>query len=200
VLCVRDQGCHRIGTGAPHAWCSDGTHRRTRLGLLRICYTVHEMMAMRAVPHMVLRYEDLVSDPATLDRLRDYLGMDELGKDRFNLMIERASRSQWEMRKHGNSTEISDKALDRFDREPEGPVRNMAERVWRLLGEYRRVRLTCRRRQAHPSTISSIRVAGRGLSATATLILGWRGPAQIGWPSPARAHAGDPQHRRDAHA
>lgn len=141
VLCVRDL---RAVTVSALELCNrmrlvfhDGTHRRDEAWVFsRIAYTVHEMMAMRAIPHMVLRYEDLVSDPATLDKLRDYVGMDELGKDRFNLMIERASRSQWEMRKHGNSGEISDKALDRFDREPEGPVRNMAERVWRLLGEY----------------------------------------------------------------
>jgi hypothetical protein len=141
ILCVRDL---RAVTVSALELCNrmrlvfhDGTHRRDEAWVFtRICYTVHEMMAMRAHPHLVLRYEDLVSDPATLDRLREYVGLEELGKDRFNLMIERASRSQWEMRKHGSTGEISDKALDRFEKEPDGPVRNMAERIWRLLGEY----------------------------------------------------------------
>lgn len=141
ILCVRDL---RAVTVSALELCNrmrlvfhDGVHRRDEAWVFsRICYTVHEMMAMRALPHLVIRYEDLVSDPATLDRLREYVGLDELGTDRFNLKIERASRSQWEMKKHGSSTEISDKALDRFEQEPDGPVRAMAERIWRLLGEY----------------------------------------------------------------
>jgi len=141
VLCVRDLRAVTVSalelTNRMRLVFHDGRHRRDEAWVFaRICFTVHELMAMRALPHMVLRYEDLVSDPATLDRLRDYVGMEELGSERLNLMIERASRSQWEMKKHGKAGEISDKALDRFAKEPDGPIRNMAERLWRLLGEY----------------------------------------------------------------
>jgi hypothetical protein len=141
ILCVRDLRAVTVSalelTNRMRLVFHDGRHRRDEAWVYaRICYTVHEIMAMRALPHMVLRYEDLVSDPATLDRLRDYVGLDELGTERLNLLIERASRSQWEMKKHGSTGEVSDKALDRFEKEPDGPVRNLAERVWRLLGEY----------------------------------------------------------------
>ncbi|QEX19160.1 hypothetical protein FRZ44_44730 [Hypericibacter terrae] len=100
----------------------------------RIAYSVQEMMAMRAVPHMVLRYEDLVAEPAARDRLAAYCGLDRLGEERLNLVIERETRSGWELAKHGK--EITTKALDRYDEEPEGPMRTMADRIWRMFPEY----------------------------------------------------------------
>jgi hypothetical protein len=100
----------------------------------RIAYTVQELMALRALPHMVLRYEDLVADPAARDRLAAYCGLDRLGEERLNLAIERETRSGWELAKHGK--EITRKALDRYEDEPEGPMRSMAERIWRMFPEY----------------------------------------------------------------
>jgi hypothetical protein len=100
----------------------------------RIAYTVQELMALRALPHMVLRYEDLVAEPAARDRLAAYCGLDRLGEERLNLTIERETRSGWELAKHGS--EITRKALDRYEDEPEGPMRTMAERVWRMFPEY----------------------------------------------------------------
>jgi hypothetical protein len=100
----------------------------------RIAYSVQEMMAMRALPHMVLRYEDLVAEPATRDRLAAYCGLDGLGEERLNLAIERDTRSGWELAKHGG--EITQKALERYDEEPEGPMRSMADRIWRMFPEY----------------------------------------------------------------
>lgn len=100
----------------------------------RLAYCVQELMALRTLPHMVLRYEDLVAEPEARQRLAAYCGLDRLGEDRLNLMIERETRSKWELDKHGH--EITRKALDRFEDEPEGPMRAMAERLWRLFPEY----------------------------------------------------------------
>ncbi|MDZ4736012.1 MAG: sulfotransferase, partial [Rhodospirillaceae bacterium] len=123
VLCVRDLRAVTISAlelvNRMRLVFHDGKHRRDEAWVFsRICYTVHELMALRTLPHLVIRYEDLVGDPATLERLRDYVGLDALGTERLNLLIERASRSQWELNKHGKNGEISDKALDRFAREP----------------------------------------------------------------------------------
>jgi hypothetical protein len=139
ILCVRDlreialsaiELTQRMKLGFP-----GGAHMRDEAWILsRIAHSVHELLALRRLPHFVLRYEDLVQDPKMRERLADYVGLDELGTERLNLTIERDSRHAWEMRKHGSG--VTRKALGRFDREPPGPMRNLAERVWRLLGEY----------------------------------------------------------------
>lgn len=102
----------------------------------RLCYSVHELMSLRRHPHFVLRYEDLVSDPATRQRLADYVGLPELGAERLNLLAESERRNKWELTKHGGGAAITANALGRFEREPAGPAKAMAERLWRLLGEY----------------------------------------------------------------
>jgi len=139
VLCVRDlravtisalELVNRMGLVFP-----DSKRMRDEAWVFaRIAYTVQELMALRAVPHLVLRYEDLVAEPAARDRLAAYCGLDRLGEERLNLTIERETRSSWELAKHGN--EITRKALDRYDEEPEGPMRTMAERIWRMFPEY----------------------------------------------------------------
>jgi hypothetical protein len=139
ILCVRDLRAVTISAleliNRMGLVFGDGRHLRDEAWVFaRLAYSVHELMAMRLLPHMVLRYEDLVGDPATLERLAAFVGLDTLGEDRFNLMIESGRRSKWELWKHG--TEITKKALDRFDDEPAGPMRSMAERLWRLLPEY----------------------------------------------------------------
>jgi hypothetical protein len=139
ILCVRDlrevavsaiELTERMKLGFP-----GGAHMRDVAWVLsRLAHTVHELLALRRLPHFVLRYEDLVEDPKVRERLADYVGLDELGTERLNLTIERDSRQSWESRKHGGG--VTKKALGRFEREPPGPVRSLAERVWRLLGEY----------------------------------------------------------------
>jgi len=139
ILCVRDLRAVTISAleliNRMGLVFSDRRHLRDEAWVFaRLAYSVHELMAMRQLPHTVLRYEDLVGDPKTLERLAGFAGLERLGEDRFNLMIEAGTRSKWEMSKHGK--EISAKALDRFDDEPAGPMRSMAERLWRLLPEY----------------------------------------------------------------
>lgn len=103
--------------------------------LCRIAYGVHELMAMRHQhPHLLIRYEDLVADPAKRQELADYVGIEELGDERLNLESETRARSDWELSKHGSA--ITDKSMSRFEQEPPGPVRALAERIWRLLPEY----------------------------------------------------------------
>lgn len=112
-----------------------GAHMRDEAWVFaRLAFTAHELMALRCLPHFAVRYEDLVEDPKARQRLADYVGLDELGNDRLNLMIERDSRQKWESRKHGEG--VTNKALGRFEREPTGPAKALAERAWRLLGEY----------------------------------------------------------------
>lgn len=139
ILCVRDLRAVTVSAlelvNRMGLVFGDRRHLRDEAWVYaRLAYSVHELMAMRQFPHLVLRYEDLVEDPATLQRLADYAGLEALGEDRWNLMIESGTRSKWEMAKHGKA--ISKSALGRFDGEPEGPMRSMAERLWRTLPEY----------------------------------------------------------------
>jgi hypothetical protein len=162
----------------------DNRHRRDEAWVFsRICYTVHELMALRTLPHLVVRYEDLVGDPAMLERLREHVGLETLGTERLNLLIERATRSQWELTKHGKAGEISDKALDRFAREPEGPIRQMAERIWRMMGEYNvafgyDVPPPAQRIRRHDFAIR-VMPNDNPINYVDTETWNWRGPAQL---------------------
>jgi hypothetical protein len=101
----------------------------------RLAYTVHEIMALRRFPHMVLRYEDLATDPDRIkEELRTYMEMKALGTERINLQIEDPSRTEWESGKHESG--ITARSLGRYESEPEGPRKRLAERLWRLFPEY----------------------------------------------------------------
>ena len=141
VLCVRD--LREVSLSAVELVermslaFSGGQHMRDEAWVLvRLCYSVHQLLSMRRHPHFVLRYEDLVGSAETRRRLADYVGLEQLGEERLNLMIESERRNRWEFDKHGGGSAITAKALGRFEREPEGPIKVMAERLWRLLGEY----------------------------------------------------------------
>jgi hypothetical protein len=139
VLCVRD--LRDVALSAIDLICRQKLafpgRRRLRDEawiLARLCHDVQELMAMRALPHHVVRYEDLVADPAAQRRLADFVGLRELGSERLNLQGEAPERSKWEISKHGGA--ISGKSVARHRAEPAGPARAMAERLWRLLPEY----------------------------------------------------------------
>jgi Sulfotransferase family len=141
VLCVRDlrdtaiSGVDRICRlgivfrGAPRmrdeAWVLAG-----------LAYSVQELMAMRELPHLVVRYEDLARGSEALQALADYVGLDRLQEDRLNLKAADFKRA-WEIEKH--QRRISAASVGRFAAEPPGPVRALAERLWRLLPEYSKV-------------------------------------------------------------
>jgi hypothetical protein len=81
----------------------------------------------------VVRYEDLARGSATLQAVADYVGLDQLQEDRLNLKAADLKRA-WEIEKH--QSRISAASVGRFAAEPPGPVRALAERLWRLLPEY----------------------------------------------------------------
>jgi len=114
----------------------DHKHMRDEAWIFsRLAYTIHELMGLRRHPHIVVRYEDLATQPDTIkEELRTYMEMDALGDERINLMIEDPSRKQWETEKHSEG--ITAKSLGRFANEPNGPARRLAERLWRMFPEY----------------------------------------------------------------
>lgn len=114
---------------------NDARHLRDEAWLFAfIAATVHELMALRREPHLVIRYEDLVGDPATRARLAEHAGLDRLGTGRLNLDRHGPDRAGWERAKHGDA--ITRNSLGRFEQEPAGPMRAHAERLWRMFPEY----------------------------------------------------------------
>lgn len=101
--------------------------------LSHLVFTVHELMALREIPHLLLRYEDMASDPTMRQKVADYVGFKQLSERRENLEAGGMAR-QWELAKHGEG--ISTKSIGRYREEPAGPVKALAERVWRLVPEY----------------------------------------------------------------
>ncbi|MGD9744429.1 MAG: sulfotransferase [Dongiaceae bacterium] len=98
-----------------------------------LAFNVHELMAMRSEPHLLVRYEDMASDPAIRQRVADFVGFERLSDRRENLEAGGMAR-QWELRKHGEG--ISTRSVGRYREEPWGPVKALADRLWRLLPEY----------------------------------------------------------------
>jgi len=138
ILCVRDLRDTAIS----------GIDRICRLGIVfrgvprlrdeawilaGLAYSVQELMAMRKLPHLVVRYEDLARGSETLQAIADYVGLDRLQEDRLNLKAADLRRA-WEIEKH--QSRISAASVGRLAKEPPGPVRALAERLWRLLPEY----------------------------------------------------------------
>jgi hypothetical protein len=142
ILCVRD--LRDIAISGLDRICRLGLRfRGTDRGIMRdeawlmagLAYSVRELMEMRKRPHLLVRYEDLVSDPQTRRRIADYVGLDRLQEDRPNLEAA-GMRRAWEIEKHNGA--IGTESVGRFASEPPGPVRALAERLWRLLPDYSR--------------------------------------------------------------
>ena len=138
VLCLRDlrdvvlSGVDRIAR-MPLVFRSAGTRRDEAWVLCALAYNVWELMAMRQHPHFAIRYEDVATTGAPLDALAAYVGLPGLDPTRNNLAAAGWHR-RWEVEKHGDG--ISAASVARFDREPHGPIRALAERLWRLIPEY----------------------------------------------------------------
>ena len=109
-----------------------GTRLRDEAWVMaQLAYDMHELAAMAKLPHLHLRYRDFVSDEACRERLRRFAGLERFGEDRFNLDAEDDRRAAWEKEKHGG--EVSENSRDRYLEEPDGPMKAMAERLWRCL-------------------------------------------------------------------
>ncbi|MEX0809166.1 MAG: methyltransferase domain-containing protein [Dongiaceae bacterium] len=138
ILCVRDlrdlvlSGIDRI-CRMQMVFRSSGHRRDEAWVFSALVYNAWELMTLRKRPHLALRYEDLAGDPATLARIANYAGLDQLDPTRHNLAAAGWHR-RWEVEKHGDA--ITAASVDRIDREPTGPVRALAERLWQLLPEY----------------------------------------------------------------
>jgi len=138
ILCVRDlrdlvlSGIDRI-CRMQMVFRSSGHRRDEAWVFSALAYNAWELMSLRERPHLALRYEDLAGNPATLARIADYAGLERLDPTRHNLAAAGWHR-RWEVEKHGDA--ISAASVDRIDREPVGPIRALAERLWQLLPEY----------------------------------------------------------------
>ncbi len=139
ILCVRDIRdvvLSQIEFVGRHGLAFPGGRRMRDEAwvMTRFCHDAHDLIAMARRPHLLLRYEDLVADGTVRDKLRDYVGLEQLGDDRINLDAEPENRRAWEADKHDGG--VSTRSVGRFDREPHGPARNVAERTWRLMWQY----------------------------------------------------------------
>jgi hypothetical protein len=138
VLCLRDlrdlvlSGIDRISR-MPLVFRSSGTRRDEAWVLSALAYNGWELLAMRSEPHFAIRYEDVARDPAILEALARYVGLERLDPTRNNLAAAGWHR-RWEIEKHGDG--ITAASVGRFAREPAGPIRSLAERLWRLMPEY----------------------------------------------------------------
>jgi hypothetical protein len=138
VLCLRDlrdvllSGIDRISR-MPLVFRSSGTRRDEAWVMSALAYNTWELMAMQARPHYAVRYEAVASDPAVLEGLARYVGLERLDPTRNNLAAAGWHR-KWEVEKHGDA--ITAASVGRFAREPHGPIRALADRLWRLLPEY----------------------------------------------------------------
>jgi hypothetical protein len=101
--------------------------------MANIAYNVHELMALRERPHLLARYEDVVKDSGLRQRIVEYAGLESAAGTRENLEAAGFTR-QWELAKHGGT--VTAKSVGRYASEPPGPVKALAERIWRLLPEY----------------------------------------------------------------
>jgi len=104
--------------------------------MARLCHDVYELTAMTSLPHLQLRYEDLVTDETIQKKLAGYVSLKALGTERLNLEGEPDSRSAWEQSKHRGM--ISNSSLGRFIDEPSGPAKSIAKRIWAVLPHYSR--------------------------------------------------------------
>ena len=145
ILCVRDlrdtaiSGLDRIcRLGITFRGSGSGIMRDEAWVLAGLAYSVRELMEMRKLPHLLVRYEDLVTDPDVRQRIAGYVGLDRLQEDRLNLKAAEMRRA-WEIEKHQGT--IGTASVGRFAGEPPGPVRSLADRLWRLLPEFASLRL-----------------------------------------------------------
>jgi hypothetical protein len=140
ILCVRDlrdtaiSGLDRIcRLGITFRGAGSGIMRDEAWVLAGLAYSVRELMEMRKLPHLLVRYEDLAADPEVRRRIADYVGLDRLQEERLNLKAAEMRRA-WEVEKHQGT--IGTASIGRFASEPPGPVKALADRLWRLLPEY----------------------------------------------------------------
>lgn len=113
---------------------SDRVHMRDEAWVLAsLGHNIYELLRLRERADLVVRYEDFAADPAQRDAVADLVGLGDLAGGRAN--IEAAQRRRgWELVKHGDA--ITTTSVARHLKEPPGPIRALAERIWQLYPEY----------------------------------------------------------------
>ncbi len=101
--------------------------------LTRLCHDVVDTLAMAKRADLVLRYEEFTTDKTQQVALARQVGLDRFSTRRPNLASEQG-RAAGEAKKHREV--ISSASVGRYAREPDGPAKALADRVWRLLPEY----------------------------------------------------------------
>ncbi len=98
----------------------------------RALETAAALVEMSKMPHHLIRYEQMCEDPALIDSLAQQMGLSGLGEERMGL--ESVPHRLYEEKKHqGRVTNLS---VNRYAKEPYGPAKLLAEKVWKQAGDY----------------------------------------------------------------
>lgn len=95
-------------------------------------FSCKAIMHMAGIPHLLVRYEDLCSNPDLHLEIAQYAGINNLSNNRSS--FENISHRSYELKKHKSS--FSTISINRYRSEPPGHVLELANRIWRLYPEY----------------------------------------------------------------
>ncbi len=132
ILCVRDVrdvALSRLelaeAQGNAHVFDSAWTQRR-------ILDNARQLVEMSKRPHLLVRYEDLCTDPQVMPRILEYVGRCKIGSERIGL--EAMFNRDYERKRHGD--EISARTVYRYSKETGHHGRKLAEHIWQQCPEY----------------------------------------------------------------
>ncbi len=98
----------------------------------RAIQTAKSLVEMAKRPHTLVRYDDMCQQPELIDKLAEQLGLPGLGNHRMSL--EAVPHRKYEDDKHAGT--VTTNSVNRYLREPNGPAKELAERVFRICKEY----------------------------------------------------------------
>ena len=98
----------------------------------RAIETATELVKMSKRPHRLIRYEQMCEDPSLINNLAREIGLNTLGEQRLGL--ESVPHRLYEDQKHQGR--VTNQSVNRFSREPDGPAKQLAEKVWKQTQEY----------------------------------------------------------------
>jgi hypothetical protein len=117
---------------------ADRVHMRDEAWVLAsLGHNIHELLRMAGRADRIVRYEDFAADPSLRRDIVELVGIGshiaEAPAGRANLEAAKRRRN-WELEKHGSA--ITTASVARHRLEPPGPMRALAERIWRLYPAY----------------------------------------------------------------
>lgn len=139
ILCVRDLQDITLSsldliTGSKLVFTGTRLLRDEAWLLSRLTYDVRELLALRARPHLTLRYEELVGDGEALRRLARYVGLDRTGDGSLHRELTLRGTRARELEKHGAGLSRRAVARHRSERDPRALA--LARHVARALPLY----------------------------------------------------------------